>query len=294
MLCYGLLAREKSDERNTVEYDMQTSTYCHADMYYMAPGGVDDVQAQYVEIKNGRERQDLSWEANGFQLMQHTCSVADWHSDAEIVTRYYPEMIELAKSLTGCDHALLSSHISRNPQTAAEHQDYAPIQFVHSDFTQNYRGRVEESYRRQQPETEAGLRAAGISLEQLLGAKRMLILQFWRNVGEVVMDLPLAFCDAQSVPEEDMRAIHVPNYADSGFAFDTYAVTPPRGGREHAWYTFPQMHVGEVVAFRTFDSELADSGGIFWTPHSAFADPTAPSDSPARESIEVRATCLFN
>jgi len=195
---------------------MQTSTYCHADMYYIAPGSTDDIQAEYVEIVNGRERTDLSWQRNGFELLQHESSVADWRSDAEIVSRYYPEMIALAKSLTGCDHALLSSHISRNPRTAAEHQDYAPIQFVHSDFTSNYRGRVEDMYRRQQEDTQAGLRAAGISLDDLLSAKLMLILQFWRNVGASVMDLPIAFCDAQTVPVDDMQPIHVPNYADSG------------------------------------------------------------------------------
>lgn len=272
----------------------EINTYCHADMYYVSLAGVEQVEAEYVHIANGRNADHLTWEKNGFKLVPHTSQVADWHDDAELAATHYAEMAELAKALTGCDHALVSGHISRNPETAKAHADYAPIQFVHSDFTENYRERLQANYRRGEPETTAGLKAAGIGQAELEGARRMLILQFWRNVGEAVVDLPIAFCDAETVPIDDMRSVHVPNYADGGFPFDTYAVAAPPSSREHAWYTFPRMSSDEVVAFRTFDSDMATNGQRFWTPHSAFLDPTAPADAAARCSIEVRATCLFS
>ena len=47
------------------------------------------------------------------------------------------------------------------------------------------------------------------------------------------------------------------------------------------------------VAFRAYDSDRVAKGEPFWTPHSAFVDPTVPADAPARESLEMRAICLF-
>ena len=120
-----------------------------------------------------------------------------------------------------------------------------------------------------------------------------MILQFWRNVGPAKMDLPLAFCDSRSVGREEVRAFPVRDYAGGGFDFDTLGVIAPRSPVQHRWYVFPEMQVDEVVAFRTFDSEYVSSGGAFWTPHSAFRDPSVPLGQPARRSIELRATCLF-
>ncbi|XOV82454.1 MAG: CmcJ/NvfI family oxidoreductase [bacterium] len=265
-------------------------TYCLATMNYM--GGLQTVAVE-VDIRNGRQAVDLRWQKNGFELIDSTSGVTDWRDDSEIVRTYYPEMAALAQSLSGCDHALVAGHISRNPEQAALHQDYAPIEFVHSDFTDNYGQLLIERYRKKPEEVASALSAAGLTVEDMARARRILILQFWRNVGPEQMDYPLAFCDAQSVPRADMHAIHVPNYAGGDFAFDTYAVTPPPAQGAHAWYVFPNMTRDEAVAFRTFDSEMAARGEAYWTPHSAFLDPTVDDSTPARRSIEVRATCLF-
>ena len=202
-------------------------------------------------------------------------------------------MAALAKQLTGCTHVLVAGHISRNPEQAALHEDYAPIQFVHSDFTDNYGKLVTERYFSDDPVNTMALNTAGLSAEDVARAERMLILQFWRNVGPSVMDLPIAFCDAQTVPRRDIYEVHVPSYAGGDFAFDTFAVTPPPANANHDWYVFPQMQVDEVVAFRTFDSAYVKNGKPYWTPHSAFEDPVVDDTAAARRSIELRATCLF-
>ena len=263
--------------------------YCFTPVNYM--GGMETIPVE-VSIMNGRGA-SLSWEVNGFELIEHVSRVTDWDNEAQVAERYYPEMSELAKRLSGADYALISGHISRNPDAAGVHEDYAPIQFVHSDFTDSYGRLVTERYLSGDADAAKALATAGLTAEDVARAKRMLILQFWRNTGPALADLPLAFCDAQTVPRSDMRAIHVPNYAGGDFAFDTYGVTPAPSGQAHAWYVFPEMHDTEVVAFRTFDSEMAAKGERFWTPHSAFLDPNAGPDAPPRRSIEVRATCLF-
>ena len=53
------------------------------------------------------------------------------------------------------------------------------------------------------------------------------------------------------------------------------------------------MQRDEVVAFRTYDTELVPKGETFFTPHSAFRDPEVELGSPPRFSIELRVMCLY-
>ncbi len=263
--------------------------YCQTTLNYADANGITP---QLVTIHNARQAAPFHWQTNGFELFQHRSAVTDWRDDAQLAKHYYPEMAALAKELTGCRVAMISGHIARNPEQAKTHEDYAPIEFVHSDFTDNYGELTKERYQLGQAFEMEALATAGITLDELLSAEDLMILQFWRNVGPAQMDRPLAFCDATSVPKQDMHAIHVPNYAGGDFAFDTFAVSPPPVEREHQWYVYPELSVDEVVALRTFDSRRVGTPDPYWTPHSAFVDPTLPK-APARFSIEVRATCLF-
>jgi hypothetical protein len=51
------------------------------------------------------------------------------------------------------------------------------------------------------------------------------------------------------------------------------------------------MRPEEVLLFKTYDS--AEDGRARFTPHSSFADPAAPPDAPARESLESRCLVFF-
>ncbi len=261
--------------------------YCEAPIYYMQ--GLENIAEVRVPIRDGRGVPDLRWQVQGFELLEHASAVTDWDDEDQVQARYYGEMESLARTLTGCDHAIIGGHISRNPETAQAHSDYAPIQYVHSDFTDNYGELITSRYLQEDPEHRYMLERAGMSADDFRRARRLIILQFWRNVGPEAMDLPIAFCDATTVPRRDMQAIHVPNYADSGLPFDAFGVAADQA---HEWFVFPNLRDDEVVAFRTFDSERAGSDEPFWTPHSAFRDPHY-DNAPSRRSIEVRATCLF-
>ena len=100
--------------------------YCSATLNYSK--GFEDIQAVCVDIDDGRQHPELTWEENGFQLFEHDSKVRDWSSEKEIEQKYYSEMEALAKTLSGCDVALIGGHILRNPESAAAHMDYAPIQ----------------------------------------------------------------------------------------------------------------------------------------------------------------------
>lgn len=260
-----------------------------ADMNYV--GDMEAVPVA-IDIRNGRLESPGPWQDCGFELQHRPSAVQNWDDADEVARVHYQEISTLAKELTGCDVALVGSHISRNPEQATGvHEQLSPITFVHSDFAPSYRDVILARY--QQPDASAGLEKAGLTPDDVGRAARIIILQFWRNTGPQKMDFPIAFCDARSVKEEELAPIDVTDYAGSGVDFQALGIRAPQDPARHAWYTYPGMNADEVVVFRTYDSAMIEQHAPFYTPHSAFRDPDIEVGAPSRRSIELRATCLF-
>jgi len=247
-----------------------------------------------TDILDGRACDLPGWQSCGFELVPHTTAVSQWSDDDELAEVHHLEMEELARTMTGCDVALVSNHIKRGPDHARRHQDLAPISFVHSDFAAGYDDLVRQSYTDVEREgTRRTLERNGVTADDVAAASRLVILQFWRNIGAAKMDFPLAFCDARTVSPADGRPIAVNDYAGSGTDFEAIAVLAPTSASPYRWYAFPELSDDEVVAFRTYDTDLVERGATWFTPHSAFRDPSVEIGRPARSSIELRAICLF-
>ena len=75
--------------------------------------------------------------------------------------------------------------------------------------------------------------------------------------------------------------------------FEALALLAPTDAAPYRWYAFPELRHDEAVAFRTYDTELVERGETWFTPHSAFRDPDVEVGHPARNSIELRAICLY-
>lgn len=267
--------------------------FCRATLNFAARGLDLMAQPQEVDIIDGRTAELPGWDECGFELVPHS-SVAPGWTDEELEAVHHGEMEELARRMTGCDVALVSNHIKRGPEHAKVHQDLAPIAFVHSDFAIGYDDLVRRSF--DQPDRIGVTRALarnGITAADVAAASRLVILQFWRNTGAAKMDFPLAWCDARTVTPDDARPIPVSDYAGSGVDFEAIAVLGPIEPSPYRWYAFPEMQPDEVVAFRTYDTELVERGQTWFTPHSAFRDPDIEVGHPARSSIELRAICLY-
>src|SRR4029077_3227603 len=121
-----------------------------------------------------------------------------------------------ARALTGCDHATVTNHIKRGPMQAAQHADLAPIQFVHSDFAAGYDAVTRRSMRATPDATMPALNRNGLTAARFEEASRIVVLQFWRNLGPARMDLPIAFSDARTVTVDDARPFVVRDYAGAG------------------------------------------------------------------------------
>ena len=270
-----------------------SEVFCRTTLNFAARSGALAAQPVEVDVRDGRLARLPDWTECGFELVAHASAVSGWDDD-ELIAVHHHEMEQLARAMTGCDVALVSNHIKRGPEHVARHEDLGPISFVHSDFAAGYDDLVRKSF--VHPERDGARRAMErneVAGELVADASRTVILQFWRNIGPPKMDFPLAFCDARTVTPSDCRPIPVSDYAGSGVDFEALAVLGPCEPEQYRWYAFPELVIDEVIAFRTYDSDLVERDETWFTPHSAFRDPEVPVGRPARSSIELRAICLY-
>ena len=269
--------------------------FCRATLNYLPKQGLNGtgLTAVETEIYDGRTARLPGWEECGFQLMGHRSAVENWTDDKEIAAVHYPEAEGLARRLTGCDFAVVSDHVKRNASIARRRREQAPVTLVHSDFAANYETVVRDAYRNVHGRGAAALARSGLSAEEIQDAPRLLMLQMWRNLGAARMDLPVAFCDCRTLTPVDSRPFRYTGYVAGGTAFDALAIVAPGHPSHHRWYTFPELTADEVVAFRTYDTDLVRANQTWFTPHSAFRDPQVEEGNPARSSIELRVLCVF-
>jgi hypothetical protein len=216
----------------------------------------------------------LSLDEHGFGLMQHRSAVRDFYDEAEVKAVYYPEAERLLKAVTGADRVHVFDTTVRRRVPGAEDrrlgQPRQPVPRVHVDHTT-----------RSGPQRVRDLLPD--EAERLL-AGRVQIINLWRPIRGPLRDMPLAVADAMSVRPEQL----VPSelvYEDR--VGETYAVTYDAA---HRWYYAPRMQVDEVLLLKCYDSKT--DGRARFAPHTAFVDPTTPSNAPSRESIELRALVL--
>jgi len=210
----------------------------------------------------------LSFDSNGFVLVNQPSAVTDFSAPAQIEDIYIPEIVDLVTRLTGAEKVITFGTMIRTDAPNAgdgalpafgAHVDYG-------DFT------VRETVHS----------ILGDAAEQWL-QRRYMLINLWRPI-RTVERTPLALCDASTVLTEDMFDSEVrgglgdPDRA-SLWGYNL-AYNPA-----HLWYYAPRMEPHEIYAFKLFDS---DRTRVQYTAHSAFDDPTALPDARPRQSIEIR------
>jgi len=273
--------------------EAEVDVYCEATLNYSEGTGAGHVPVR-VPIRDGRAMADaLDPEEVGFRLLEHRSAVRDWRDPAHLKAVHAPEVARLAQQLAGCDRVMMFEPIVRSPEMAEKVTDYHPIELVHSDFTDDYRAMLQDPDRPYAELFGPLLEAHGLSRRQVESAERIAVLQFWRNIGARRPDCPLAICDARTVPRSQLFTFTLTEYGGRHVELEVFGVKPPGDAAANHWYAFPGMGTGEVLVFRTYDSRRAAQALPFWTPHSAFHDPHVGVGAPRRESVEMRALCLF-
>ncbi|KIM43507.1 hypothetical protein M413DRAFT_25865 [Hebeloma cylindrosporum] len=206
-------------------------------------------------IENLRGKEDsVTLDTAGFQYFNHKSKHDSFANDQEIYREYYPESIELIKSLTGASKvAAVQVHVDQTNKSA--------ITRVH----------------RHLPADEA---------PELL-KRRFQIINLWRPIVNPAIDWPLGLCDYRSVAENDSfpMALIFPDREG-----ETLGV---KYNPNHKWKYLHGMTPEEIVLIKCFDSKQDGSVALF-TPHTGFSDPSTPEGTPFRQSIELRALVFYD
>jgi len=274
-----------------------------AKLAYLKPGTVykDPVT---VTILNARQQQLPPWQRINFELLSHETMVTDWNDSKQLLNLFYEEIAEISLKQSGADIVTIGElpFIRKSPKefdedcTGLYHEiDYddhdIPITLIHSDFAPNYVELIEK--RHSNPDKYIGnyfgkfCRDKKFEHLKFTDAKRIMVLNFWKNIGPEVMDFPLAICDPYSVTQQEVRSIPIHKFS----YFDTLGL---QSGchKHHRWYYWPGMNINEILMFKTFDTGVQEHEP-YWVFHGAFRDPTVKLNQPARISIEARVNCFF-
>jgi len=232
-----------------------------------------------VDIENLRGKEDsVALDTAGFQYFNAPAKYTSFSSDAEVEAEYYPESIELLKKLTGASRVVLFDHTIRRRRPGEvddSPQKRQPVAGVHVDqTTASAIARVH----RHLPPADA---------ESLL-KRRFQIINLWRPIRHVALDHPLTLCDYRTVDvKTDLVATDLKYPDRNGETFNV------KYNPSHKWKYLRGMTPEEIVLIKCFDS-IQDGSVAVLTPHTAFNDPSTPSDAPLRESIELRALVFYD
>jgi len=242
------------------------------------------LEQREVELENVRGREtEYTLDKNGFQFYKHASEHTSFTDDDKIREEYYPESVELIKKLTGASQVVLFDHTVRRrvPDTdsdwraAGSNTRRQPAGTVHVD--QSSGAAITRVHRHLPPaDAEAALR------------RRFQIINLWRPIRHAALDWPLAFCDFRSVNAEDGGDVVPSELRNTTYVGETMSV---KYNPEHKWKYLRGMEPDEFVLIKCFDSK---DGVAKFTPHTAFEDPSTPSDAPFRESIELRGLVFYD
>ncbi|KAH9939064.1 uncharacterized protein BXZ73DRAFT_44270 [Epithele typhae] len=237
-------------------------------------------EMRFVAIEDARGSEHAySLDVHGFQFAYRPARHTRFDDDADIAREYYPEMADFVKSVTGAVGVVVFDHTIRcrdpHGHVSPTIHPRQPVYQVHVDQT---------------PKSAViRLRTALPHLADQLMKRRFQILNLWRPIENAAVDWPLALCDARTV-DVAKELVPVRMVCPEGRAGETFSV---RHGKGHRWHFLRGMTPEECVIFKCFDS-IDDGSVARFTPHSAFADPTAPDDAPYRQSIELRVLVFYD
>jgi hypothetical protein len=215
-------------------------------------------------------------EREGFEIVRHRSSIADFRDSAE-GERHVGEIRELLLEVSGADVVAVTPHgvlrFSERSSDSGQLDNSRPARFVHVDVS----------------DATAAIFAAQANPHPDRRIRRFCQYNVWRAFSPPPQDAPLAVCDARSVELEDLvPADAVFDVRDAPeWIFEALVV---RGNPRHRWFYFRDMNRDEVLVFKTNDSDRSRSHCV---PHVAVDDTSCPPGAPPRASIEMRGTAYW-
>lgn len=252
---------------------------------YEPPAGIERQNCEFelvvmpiTDARNLASRPKIDVE--GFELWEAPTEVVDFRNDEEVSSKYYAEASTLVKAATGASTVIAFDHQVRQREAGRPSLSFGregdgskagAVGRVHVDYSE-----------------EAGQKRLNLVLQNQYLAEsieRFAIVNVWRSIKGLVLDTPLAMCDARSVGASGLVAGEIRYQSRSG---EIYLV---RHSNRHRWYYYSAMTRNEALVFKQYDSLI--NGVSRFTPHAAFDHPDTTEATPLRESIEVRCLAIF-
>jgi len=196
-----------------------------------------------------------------------------WEDQEWIENEYYSYIERLVKDKLKATRTVAWDYTLRKPTYASSKSKDAPALQTHID--QTYWASIERV------RLHLGTQA---SQKILNNSARAVICNVWRPLTGPISDLPLAFADYRTLDNERDFKDTLP--APPGCRTGESQML--RYHSDQKWYYLSGMTEDECLFLQCFDSLT----GVR-SPHSAFIDPSTPSDASPRWSMEVRTVSLI-
>ena len=227
-----------------------------------------------VTIEDMREGEAPTLAREGFALVPHKSSAGDFR-DEPTQTIYAAEIEKLVVEQTRADRVVVTGKAllrfgERAPESGKLFNSL-PARFIHIDIS------------------DATAREFAARSERRR-VRRFAHYTLWRVLSAPPQDVPLAVCDARSLAPEDLVEADAVFDAPGGAPEWSFEGLLLRHSPRHRWCYFSNMTRDEALIFKTNDSDPAEPHHI---PHSAFDDPSSPTDVSPRVSVEARAIAYW-
>ncbi|KAK4052374.1 hypothetical protein OIV83_002176 [Microbotryomycetes sp. JL201] len=210
------------------------------------------------------------------QLAKTDMKYEDWDNEDAITSKYYEEVSEMLKKVTGASRVIVFDFTIRRAEAEGKEtvdtpENRHPVPFVHVDQTP-------------QSGTDRVLRHAGKEEGQRLLKGRAQLINVWRPLRGPVKDFPLAFADARTLDKKSLLP------SDLLYKDRTGETLQVQFDSAHRWYYLSDMQPDEAVLLKCWENTSDGLGGNP-TPHSAFIDERfyGKPGVELRQSIEIRA-----
>jgi hypothetical protein len=237
-----------------------------------------------VQISDARPiAAGLRLDEHGFELHSRPTAFADFYDDAAVRDRYYPEVRDVVRAITGAAAVVVFDHNVRSAARAArgERGVREPVDQVHNDYTEG-----------SGPKRKREILAVAGRAE--LGNRRVAFVNLWRPIVGPVRDNPLAVCDARSVAPADLVATEIHHFGEDDLAVPRHSgqIQSVRYNPAHRWFYVSEMRPDEFLLLKCYDSRA--DGRARFMPHTGFRNPECPPEFVPRESIEARTLVVFD
>lgn len=242
-------------------------------------------------IHDGRQHH-LRLDQNGFERIDSVTSLepADFLDDEKLKNVYFKEVEREMKRITGAEDVIVWNHFIRNEGAVTAVDGLVQD---HNSSTLGYSRAIHCDTHPYSAEMvlKNFIQATGRS--DLVG-KRFVYLTAWRNISHIpVRDNHLALLDERSLVKPDDIILR------DNFSIDAVCgkykiiqyILHKKNASKHLWFYFPDLTREEMILHKQFDSDTTKQGRMVF--HTSVPDPTAPTNIPPRNSIEVRAFCFF-